>query len=80
MTVFLGTLRRSLKQIKAPFVFDWEDGVPLQAMQGNRALSLRKGRSHVFPRVGTEPGVHCRVTTGIANQNSYFLRDDLTPL
>ena len=69
-----------MKQIKAPFVFDWEDGVALQAMQGYRALSLGKGRSHVFPRNGTEPGVHCRVMTGMANQNSCLLRDDLTPL
>ena len=69
-----------MKQIKAPFVFDWEDGVALQAMQRNRALSLGKGRAHVFPRVGTEPGVHCQVMTGIANQNSCLLRDDLTPL
>ena len=69
-----------MKQIKAPFVFDWEDGVALQAMQRNRALSLGKGRAHVFPRVGMEPGVHCQVMTGIANQNSCLLRDDLTPL
>ena len=69
-----------MKQIKAPFVFDWEDGVALQAMQGYRALSLGKGRSHVFPRNGMEPGVHCRVMTGMANQNSCLLRDDLTPL
>ena len=38
-----------MKQIKAPFVFDWEDGVAVHAMQGNRALCLGKGRSHVFP-------------------------------
>ena len=69
-----------MKQIKAPFVFDCEDGVALQAMQGNRALFLGKGRSHVFPRVGTEPGVHCRVMTGMENQNSCLLRDDQTPL
>ena len=69
-----------MKQIKAPFVFDWDDGVALQAMQGNRSLSLRKGRSHIFPPVGMEPGVHCRVMTGMANQNLCLLRDDLTPL
>ena len=32
-----------MKQIKAPYVFDWEHGVALQAMQGNRASSLSVG-------------------------------------
>ena len=80
MTVVLGTLLKSMKQIKAPFVFDWEDGVALQAMQGTRALSFVTGRSHVFTRNGAEPGVHCRVMKGMDNQNSCLLRDDQTPL
>ena len=80
MTVFLGTLFSFIKEIKVPYVFYGEHDTALQAMQGNRALSLGKGRAHVFPRVGTEPGIHCQVMTGIANQNSCLLRDDLTPL
>ena len=32
VTVFLGTLRCSIKNIEAPFVFDWEYGIALQAM------------------------------------------------
>ena len=39
VTVFLGTLWCSIKQIEAPYVFDWEHGIALQAMQGNRASS-----------------------------------------
>ena len=36
----LGTLCSSIKQIKAPYLFDWEQGIALEAMQGNRASSL----------------------------------------
>ena len=35
-----GTLCSSVKQIKAPYLFDWEQGIALHAMQGNRASSL----------------------------------------
>ena len=34
-TVFLGTLWCSIKKIEAPYVFDWENGIALHAMQGN---------------------------------------------
>ena len=37
---FWGTLCTSIKQIKAPYLFDWEQGIALHAMQGNRASSL----------------------------------------
>ena len=37
VTVFLGTLWSSIKEVKAPFVFDMEHGLALQAMQENRA-------------------------------------------
>ena len=37
---FWGTLCSSVKQIKAPFLFDWEQGIALHTMQGNRAASL----------------------------------------
>ena len=37
VTVFLGTLWCSIKKIEAPYVFDWENGITLHAMQGNRA-------------------------------------------
>ena len=39
VTVFLGTLWSSIKQIKAPCVFDAEHGFALHTMQGNRASS-----------------------------------------
>ena len=37
---FSGTLCSSVKQIKAPYLFDWQQGIALQAMQGNWASSL----------------------------------------
>ena len=37
VTVFLGTLWSSIKKIEAPYMFDWEYGISLHAMQGNRA-------------------------------------------
>ena len=36
VTVFLGTLWCSIKKIEAPYVFDWEYGMALHAMQENR--------------------------------------------
>ena len=37
VTMFLRTLWCSIKKIEAPYVFDWENGIGLPAMQGNRA-------------------------------------------
>ena len=39
----LGTVCSSVKQIKDPYLFDWEQGIALHAMQGNRASSLSEG-------------------------------------
>ena len=37
---FWGTLCSSVKQIKAPSLFDWEQGIALHAMHGYQVLSL----------------------------------------
>ena len=37
--VLLETLWSSIKQIEAPYVFDWENAISLDKMQGNRASS-----------------------------------------
>ena len=42
-TVFLGTLWCSIKKIEAPYVFDWEYGTALNAMQWKRASFPSKG-------------------------------------
>ena len=48
MTVFLGTLWGSVKQVKAFYVFDWEHGIVLHAVQGNRASSCGEGEFSWF--------------------------------
>ena len=40
-----------MKQIEAPYVFDWENAIALHAMQGNRASSRGEVKSHGFSRV-----------------------------
>ena len=45
---FLGTLCSSVKQIKVPYLLDWEEGIALRAMQGNRASSLGEGEVSWF--------------------------------
>ena len=57
MTVLLGTLCSSIKQIEAPYVFDWENAIALDTMQGNRASSHREGKvSWVFSSCGRNMG------------------------
>ena len=46
VTVFLGTLWSSIKEVKTPFMFDRKHGLSLHAMQGNRASSRGEGKSH----------------------------------
>ena len=38
----------SNKQIKAPYVFDWEHGIALNSMHGNRASSRGEGEVSWF--------------------------------
>ena len=43
VTLFLGTLLCSIKKIETPYVFAWEYGSALHAMQGNRASFPSEG-------------------------------------
>ena len=45
------TLWSSIKHIEAPYVFDWENTIALDTMQGNRASSRGEGKSHGLSRV-----------------------------
>ena len=57
LTVFLGTLWCSIKKIEAPYVFDWEYGIALHEMQGNRASFPSKGDvSYDFSSCGRNLG------------------------
>ena len=53
MTMLLGTLWSSIKQIEAPYEFNWENAIALDTMQGNRASSGWEGKvSWVFSSCG----------------------------
>ena len=47
----VGSLRSSIKQIESPYMFDWEDAIALDTMQGNRSSLAGRGKSHWFSRV-----------------------------
>ena len=49
--MLLGTVFSSIKQIEAPYVFDWEHVIALHAIRGNRPHLLARGKSHGFSRV-----------------------------
>ena len=48
MTVILGTPWSSIKEVKAPFVFDVEHGIALHAVQISRASSRSEGKVSLF--------------------------------
>ena len=49
VTVFLGILFSSIREIEVPYGFDWEHGIPQHEMQRNRASSCTEGEvSWVF--------------------------------
>ena len=57
VTVFLRTLWCSIKKIEAPYVFDWEKGIALHAMPGNRNSFPSKGDvSYDFSSCGRNLG------------------------
>ena len=57
VTMLLGTLLGSIKQIEAPYVFDWENAIALDTMQGNRAPSRRERKvPWVFSSCGMNQG------------------------
>ena len=65
MTVLLGTLWSSIKQIEDPYVFDWENAIALLAMQGNRASSRGEGEvSWVFSSCGRNLGYILKLRQG----------------
>ena len=64
--MILGTLWSSVKQIKAPSLFDWEHGIALHAMQVNRASFLSKGEiSWFFSSCGWNLGYILELCRGL---------------
>ena len=57
VTVFLVTLCCSIKKIEAPYMFDWEYGIALHAMQWNRTSFPSEGDiSYDFSRCSKHLG------------------------
>ena len=54
MILFLETISSSIKQVKAPYMFDGEHGIALQAVQGIGPHLAVDGKSHGFYRVAVE--------------------------
>ena len=48
MTFFLATVQSSIKEVKAPFMFDGYHGIALHATQGNQASYHGKGKVSWF--------------------------------
>ena len=63
---FWGTLCTSVKYIKAPYLYDWEQGIALHPMQGYRASSFSEREVWwFFSSCSREAGVCSRVTAGV---------------
>ena len=80
MRDFWGTLCTSVKQIKAPYLIDWEQGMALHAMQRNRASSFRAGSLMVFVELQREAEVCYRVTAGEDIKNFGLFSDARIPI
>ena len=78
--MLLGTLWSSIKQIEALYVFDWENAIAMDIMQGNGASSGREGNvSWVFSSCGRNLGYilelrrGCPFETGVCSVKSGHL-------
>ena len=70
VTVFLGILFSSIREIEVPYVFDWEHGTPQHEIQGNQRHLAASGKSHKFSRVAA----------GMAIWNSGLFSEVRTPV
>ena len=71
----MGTHWISIKQIRAPYLFDREHGIALHAMQENRASSLAEGEvSWFFSSCGNNLGYILEVWRDGYSKLVYFQR------
>ena len=69
----VGALWNSIKPIKAPYVFDRENAIALDRMQGNRASSNTEGKvSWVFSSCGRNLGYILEVQRGCPFETIVF--------
>ena len=80
MTLLLGTLWSSIKQIEAPYVFDWENAMALHTMQGNLASSRGEGKSHGISRVAVVTWGIFSSYGGMSIRNWSMLSEVRTPV
>ena len=81
MTVFLGILWSCIKEIEAPYVFDWEHGIPLHIVHWNPASSCGEVEvSLSFLDSRPAPGVYSRGSAGMGIGNSGLFCEDRTPV
>ena len=80
MTVFLGILFSSIREIQVPYIFDWEQGTPQHKMKGNQPHLVARGKSHVFSRVAA--GTWCIFSSygGDGYLKLEFVHEDRTPV
>ena len=75
MTVLLGTLWSSIKQIEVAYVFDWEKAMLWTHCMGIGPHLAGRGTSHGFFKLRQEPGVYSRVTAGMSILNGSFFSE-----
>ena len=80
MRDYWGTLSTSVKQIKAPYLFDWEQGIALHAVQGNRASSFSERESDGFSRVAAGTWGMFSSYGGVVINNFCLFSDVRTPI
>ena len=78
--VFLGTLCSSIKEVKAPLVFDGEHGIALTQCRLIGPHLAARGCLRLFLELRHETGVSSRVTAGMALQSSFLFSDIRTPV
>ena len=77
---FSGTLCSSIKQIKAPYLFDWEQGIALHTMLGNRPHLSASSKSHGFSRVAAGTWGMLSSYGGVTIKNFCLFIDVRTPV
>ena len=73
VTVILGTLWCSIKKTEAPYMFDWENGFAMHAMQGNPASFPSEGDiSYDFSSCGRNLGYIRELQRGWPFENPLY--------
>ena len=79
VTVFLGTLWCSIKKFEAPYIFDWEHGIALHAMQGNPAsFHSAEDVSYDFSSCSKNLGYICELQRGCHSKLHFVQRSQDT--